>query len=211
VVRHGETEWNAEGRIQGHRQVGLNGRGARQADAVADRLASWKPQALYSSDLLRSAQTASAIARATGLAVVEDPALREWDLGVLAGLRRHEAERRYPEAYRVYSTLAPDPTVPGGESIRMRYRRTTSAAEAISGRHPGEKVVVVTHGGPLDDFYRRSRGMPLEAPRDFELFNGGVNTFRVSGGTWSLLRWGDISHLEGIGAMGHWEGCDGRG
>lgn len=206
VVRHGETAWNAGGRIQGHRPVGLNARGRRQARAVAARLAGTAFDALYSSDLDRAMQTADAVAGATGHEVIPDARLREWDLGVLAGLTAGEAESQYPDAYGIYRRRLPDAAIPEGESIRQRYARTTQALEAVARRHDGGCAVVVTHGGPLDDFYRRANGIPLEAARDFELFNAGLNTFRIAGEVWTLVRWGDIDHLREIGSMGNWEG-----
>lgn len=208
VVRHGETEWNATGRIQGHLDVGLNVRGRLQAEAVAERLAGETFSALYSSDLKRSIETAEAIGTTTGHQMILDARLREWDLGVLAGLIRTEAEAQFPEAYRIYVEGIVDAVVQEGESIRKRYERTTDGLESIAMAHNSERVVVVTHGGALDDFYRQAKGMTLEAEKDFELFNAGVNTFEIADGVWTLKQWGDVRHLEAIGTMGHWEGKD---
>ena len=208
VVRHGETEWNATGRIQGHLDVGLNERGRLQAEAVAERLAGEIFSALYSSDLKRSIETAEAIGATAGHQVIPDAQLREWDLGVLAGLMRIEAETQFPEAYRIYAEGIVGAVVQEGESIRQRYERTTGRLEAIAAAHIGMRVVVVTHGGALDDFYRQAKRMTLEAEKDFELFNAGVNTFEIADGVWTLKQWGDVRHLEAIGTMGNWEGKD---
>ena len=102
VVRHGETEWNAEGRIQGHQDVALNERGERQVAAVARRLASARVDAVYSSDLRRTMQTAEHIAEALGKKIIQDQRLREWKLGVLETLIPNEAAEKEPEAYRIY-------------------------------------------------------------------------------------------------------------
>lgn len=200
LIRHGETDWNRAHRIQGHRQIPLNALGLRQAQATAAGLAGESCTALYSSDLLRARQTADAVAAVTGLAVVEHAGLREWDLGLLAGETHESAARRVPEAYALFRDKVPDVVIPGGESIRQRYTRVVATVEAIAAAHGGGRVVVVTHGGPLDDCYRRATGMPLEAPRDFPLFNAAVSRVRVAPppAGWSLQRWGDVGHLEGI-------------
>lgn len=208
IVRHGETAWNAAGRIQGHLGEGLNARGRAQAQAAARRLAGERFVALISSDLERALETATAISTATGLPVRPDPRLREWDLGILSGRLRSDAERDHPHAFRIYSEHRVEPEVPGGESIRARYRRTTGCLEAIAAEFPGGRVVVVSHGGVLDDFYRRATGKPLDAPRDFQLYNAGLHRFRIDAKRWELIVWGDIEHLEGIGSMGHWHGVE---
>ncbi|MDA0746549.1 MAG: histidine phosphatase family protein [bacterium] len=204
VVRHGETAWNAEGRIQGHRPVGLNERGKAQAAATADRLASERFDILYSSDLERAMETARAIAGRTGHEIFPDVRLREWNLGVLEGLSSADAEVRYPEAYRAYRVEQPDVVIPGGESLQQRYERSVAGVVDLAARHAGERIVIVTHGGVLDDLYRRTKHIPLDAPRDFKIYNSSLNTFHIHGETWTLIRWGEIEHLEGIGAMGDW-------
>ncbi len=93
-----------------------------------------------------------------------------------------------------------------GESIRERYLRTTATMAEIAAAHPGEKIVVVTHGGVLDDFRRRATGLSLDAVRDFELYNGGIHRFKIEAEDWRLMDWGDISHLGCVGTVGNWEG-----
>ncbi|MDA0709003.1 MAG: histidine phosphatase family protein, partial [bacterium] len=121
LIRHGETDWNATGRIQGHQCVPLNTRGLRQAQAVADRLKQESFGAILSSDLKRALQTAEAIAERTHHPVETDARLREWDLGVLAGLTRAQAETRYPEAWAIYTESRVEDPIPDGESLRARY------------------------------------------------------------------------------------------
>ena len=211
VVRHGETDWNREHRIQGHLAIGLNERGRAQATALARRLADEDFDALYSSDLLRAQQTADVIARPLALSVSTDARLREWDLGVLAGETHASARRRCPETLAIYSEARPDAVVPGGESIRQRYHRVIAAVEEIARTHRGGRVLVVTHGGPLDDCYRRARGLSLEAPRGFDLFNASLNRFVLDLGsddlegdevTWTLTQWSDVAHLDGAEVLG---------
>lgn len=206
LIRHGETEWNATGRIQGHRSVPLNARGLQQAHAVALRLKSESFDALYSSDLSRAVQTAEAIVQQTGHAIHTDPRLREWDLGVLSGLTRTDAEKQYPNAYAIYRDSRIHDPVPDGESIFDRYRRMTTCLEDLAAIYPNKRLVVVTHGGPLGDCYYRAMNKPLHLPRDFELYNAGLNLFAIQDGIWTLNTWGDIEHLKQIGTLGDWEG-----
>lgn len=206
LIRHGETDWNAAGRIQGHLAVPLNGRGLAQAEAVAARLAQTRFHALYSSDLLRARQTAEAIARRSGHGVRADRRLREWDLGTLSGLLRTQAEAAHPEAADIYRNRLVDAPLPGGESIRQRYERVIEAVSGIAAGHPGETVVVVSHGGPLGDCYRRAAGIAVAVRAKIDLFNGSINRIRVDGEQWALESWGEVDHLDAIGTMANWEG-----
>lgn len=206
LIRHGETQWNRDGRIQGHRQTLLNGTGRQQAERLGERLRDTCFQALYSSDLQRAVATARAIARLHDRPIIRDPQLREWDLGVLSGLTRDIAVLRHPTAYAVYRDNQPERPIAGGESIRQRYQRVTACVEQIAASHTGQTVIIVTHGGPLGDCYRRAANMPLAAPRDFQLYNAGINRFTVVGDQWTLNRWGDIDHLSGIDTLGNWVG-----
>lgn len=206
LVRHGETEWNAIGRMQGHREVTLNRRGEQQANAVAKRLRNELFDVLYSSDLKRTMQTAKAIADVTHHKIYTDARLREWDLGILAGCTRSEAEAQHPEAYAIYRDSLVDAAVPEGESIRDRYNRVVTCLDALAKRHPGRTLVVVTHGGPLGDCYRYAKQLSFEVPLSVELYNGGLNVILIDDSVWSVEVWGDIAHLEDIGSMGDWEG-----
>lgn len=202
LVRHGETDWNAEGRIQGHLPVPLNGRGLMQAAALARRLSERDIGAVYSSDLLRALQTARPVAAACGRTVVPDRRLREWDLGVLAGQRVPEAAQRYPSACRIYRQRIVDTPIPGGESIRQRYDRVIPALGEIAARHRGSTVVVVSHGGPLGDCYRRSIGADLADRMRIDSLNAALNSLSIDGAHWTLESWADVEHLAEIGSLG---------
>ena len=204
VIRHGETQWNVEGRIQGHQPVGLNNRGAEQALSVAKRLGEERFEALYSSDLPRAMETAREISRTNGMKILADSRLREWKLGILEGLSSEDAAVRYPVAYAAFRTEIPDYVVPDGESSRQRYERAVTCISDLALRHPGECIAVVSHGGILDDLYRYAGNIPLERPRDFQLFNASLNIFQIDGDRWEIVSWGDIQHLEEIGTMGEW-------
>jgi probable phosphoglycerate mutase len=207
VIRHGETAWNREGRFQGHRQSELNALGRQQVARLAARLSGESVQALYSSDLLRAQQTAAAIAVRCDLSVRVERSLREWDLGVLAGLTRELAAREHPQDFAIYRHGLVDAMVTGGESVRQRYARIIAAMQAIAAAHSGQTVAVVTHGGPLGDCYRHATAMPLEAARGFQLYNASINRFDVDGERWRLLSWSDTTHLDGMDTLGNWEGA----
>src|SRR5262245_21321709 len=119
LVRHGETAWNAESRFQGQQDSPLTALGIAQAEAVAAYLAAHKVNALYSSDLPRTLQTAKPIEIATGLKVVAEPALRERNLGIFEGLTRAEVEKRHAEAHAHYAARDAEYVIPNGESLQQ--------------------------------------------------------------------------------------------
>ncbi|XP_022751296.1 phosphoglycerate mutase-like protein 4 isoform X3 [Durio zibethinus] len=195
VVRHGETAWNANGRIQGHMDVELNEVGRQQAALLADRL-SLEPEisAIYSSDLKRALETAETIAERCGkFEVIKDPDLRERHLGDVQGLLFREAAKVCPEAYSAFSSRRTDQVIPGGgESLDQLYYRATSSLQRIGQKHTGERVVVVTHGGVIRALYRRACSNRFRG----NILNTSVNIFHLSGNdVWTIKAWGDISHL----------------
>ncbi|XP_056170128.1 phosphoglycerate mutase-like protein 4 isoform X1 [Syzygium oleosum] len=199
VVRHGETEWNADGRIQGTLDVELNEIGRQQATAVGERLSrEGKISAIYSSDLKRALETANLIATACGgLEVIKDPGLIERNLGELQGLQPHVAVNVCPEAYKALRSQKTDQEIPGGgESIDQVYQRCTACLRNISMKHKGERVVAVTHGSVLRRLY--TRACPNKRP-DVKFLNTSVNIFHLSDGdNWVFKSGGDVSHLSQI-------------
>jgi probable phosphoglycerate mutase len=196
AIRHGETEWNSEGRFQGHLNSALNRAGLAQAQALGERLAAESFDLLLSSDLGRALQTAGAIAARTGHEVLVEPRLRERNMGIFQGLTAEQAQARYPEEYARFNSRDPDYAIPGGESMRQLFERCVACFTELAERHPGLTLASVTHGGVLAMLYRHARAMPLDAPRDFVLHNTGVNRFRHRSGAWELHSWGDIAHLD---------------
>ena len=150
LLRHGETDWNAEERAQGHTDVPLNAVGRAQADTVAPVLAELAPSRLWSSDLARALETAAYLAAATGLAIEPDPRLREYDMGARSGLTRPEFAAAFPDEYAAW--MAGDPThpVPGEESSAQVHARVVPALrECLAALPWGETGIVVLHGGCL--------------------------------------------------------------
>lgn len=196
VIRHGETAWNADGRIQGHLDVELNEAGRQQAVAVANRLAKEPPiSAVYSSDLKRALETAQIIATTCGnLEVIKDPDLRERNLGDLQGLVYREAVITNPEASEALRSHRSDQTIPGGgESLDQLYQRCTSSLQKIGNKHRGQRVVVVTHGGTIRALCKRAD----PHRRGGKVLNTSVNVFHLSDGDkWKKKTWGDVSHLD---------------
>ena len=196
VVRHGETQWNIEGRRQGHLDSTLTAKGRAQAEALAGRFGPESCTAIYSSDLGRAFETARIIAARTGHEIVPDRRLRERHLGVFQGLSGDEIRERYPREYDEHRNDSADYAVPGGESFRDQTARNILCLEELARRHPGEVVMVVTHGGVLSALFRHTLAIPLDAPRRFAFKNASVNLFRYRDGAWTLETWGDVSHLK---------------
>lgn len=206
LVRHGETDWNAQGRLQGQLQIPLNRRGRAQAEALATLLRDTRIDAVYSSDLLRALQTARTIVRHRGHEVHEDTRLREWDLGVLVGLCRAQAEHDQPYAARIRREYRVDEPIPGGESIRQRYERVVAAVGEIAARHRREDILVVSHGGPLGDCYRRTVGKDITERMRIDLRNATVNQVLIDGNDWNLVFWARTDHLADVGSRPNWGG-----
>ncbi|MDR2187115.1 MAG: histidine phosphatase family protein [Azonexus sp.] len=195
LVRHGETAWNIEKRLQGQIDVALNATGLRQAEAAGRWLAGSRIDALYSSDLQRAWQTAAAIGRALGLEPMVEPALRERRYGVFEGLTHDEAERADAAGHAALVARDPDYALGHGESLNMLYARVAKGIQRLAARHPGATVLAVTHGGVLDIVNRFVRGSPLDTPRDFLIPNAGINWVTCRAGRWSIVTWGETAHL----------------
>ncbi|MDB5809380.1 MAG: histidine phosphatase family protein [Betaproteobacteria bacterium] len=196
LIRHGETVWNRERRMQGQMDSPLSEVGLRQAQALARRLSKLEFKTLYCSDSGRAHQTARSVADVTGHELKVEPRLRERHFGVFEGLTGPEIEAQHPEAYLRFKSRDPHYVVPGGESaVAFRDRALTCLIE-IAGRHANEVVVIVTHGLVCDIAYRAAHGMELIARRDVELVNAGLNHFRYLDGAWHMDRWGDAAHLD---------------
>lgn len=196
LVRHGETEWNAERRIQGQIDIGLNATGLRQAEAAGKWLRGALIEALYSSDLKRAWATAQAIGRAIGLAPTAEPTLRERRYGVFEGLTYDEARQKYPAGYAAFEGRNAAYDFENGESLVAMFERVTGRLQKIAADHPEQNVVVVVHGGVLDIVNRFVRGNSLETPRDFLIPNAGINWVAFAAGRWTVESWGETAHLE---------------
>jgi len=198
VIRHGETAWNRERRLQGQLDIPLNDTGRAQASALAEALAGEPIDAVYSSDLGRAMQTAAPLAETLGLQVRPERRLRERCYGDLEGMTYAEVAEKRPEDFARWQARVPDYAPPEGESLREFHDRAVEVALYLSRRHPGERIALVAHGGVLDCLYREAAGMTLEAPREHELLNASVNRLRCDTAHLTLLQWADVSHLEAL-------------
>jgi probable phosphoglycerate mutase len=198
MIRHGETAWNAEGRVQGQTDVPLSAVGEAQARAVGAALAGMRFTALYASDLARVRQTAAPAARALGLAPRLDAGLRERHYGKFETLTYAEARERHPEDFARFKAKEPDYDFGSGESLLAFNARALACVGAIAARHAGESVRVFTHGGVLEMVHRHARGTGLAAPRDFEIANAVINWVEAGESGWRVLAWGERGHLDAL-------------
>jgi probable phosphoglycerate mutase len=199
LIRHGETAWNAVRRLQGHIDIGLNEHGARQARALGRALAVTRLDAIIASDLQRAWQTAEAIGEGRGMAVQQDPALRERCYGGFEGLLYADIEAAYPAQFAAWQARDIDALMPPGErkaeSFRQFYTRSLAAIKGWAGRYPGATIAIVAHGGVLECAYRAALNLALDTPRDFPVLNASINHFSMTGDTLALHGWGEVAHL----------------
>ncbi|MBV8604108.1 MAG: histidine phosphatase family protein [Pelomonas sp.] len=198
VIRHGETDWNRAGRIQGFTDIPLNATGLAQAERVGAALAGEPLAAIYCSDLQRARQTAAAISVRTGTPLIEDAGLRERGFGYFEGHSWDEIAARWPEASQRWRQREPAFAPGDGESLEVFYARCVGALERIARAHAGgdATVAVVAHGGVLDCFYRAATRVALQAPRAWALGNATLNRLLWTGEGFTLVGWNDDQHLQ---------------
>ena len=196
AIRHGETAWNVEKRIQGHLDIPLNDTGLWQARQVARALAGEPLSAIYASDLQRANTTARAIAEATGAPLVPEPALRERSFGELEGRTFAEIEAELPEQARRWRQRDPHFAPEGGETLVQLRERIAATTHRLAAQHTGGLVVLVAHGGVLDVLYRLATGQELQAPRTWQLTNAAINRLLWTPEGLTLVGWADTQHLD---------------
>ena len=200
AVRHGETDWNVDTRIQGQLDIALNEKGRWQAQRVAQALAEETLDAVYSSDLSRAYATAQAIASAQtelALSVQTHTGLRERGFGKFEGHTYAAIEAQWPEESRLWRIREPDFAPVGGESPLQVMARVGQAVNEIALQHPGEQIVLVAHGGVLDMLYRLATQQSVSAPRTWELGNTAINRLLWTPEAMTLVGWSDTRHLDG--------------
>jgi probable phosphoglycerate mutase len=196
MIRHGETAWNAEGRVQGQTDVPLSAVGEAQARALRAALEGMRFAALYASDLARVRQTAAPIAAALGLEPRLDARLRERHYGKFETLTYAEARERLPADFARFRDKDPEYDFGSGERLRDFHARAVACVGEIAARHAGDAVLVFTHGGVLEMVYRHALGRGLSSPRDFELPNAALNWIEAGQDGWRVLEWARVEHLE---------------
>lgn len=201
AIRHGETAWNVDTRLQGHLDIPLNDVGHRQAEHLARALAEREVvDAIYASDLSRAFVTAQTVAQAMHKTVSAHLGLRERHFGSFQGRTYAEVETQFPEQAWHWRKRTPDWAPPeGGESLLALRERIVRTVDELAARHTGQQIVLVAHGGVLDILSRAATRLELQAPRTWLLTNTSVNRLLWTPQGLSLVGWGDTSHLDALG------------
>lgn len=198
LIRHGETSWNTERRLQGHTDTPLNSRGEIQARQMAQALknANLSFDILYSSDLQRAVNTANAIEQLFGVQATIESALRERHFGVLQGLSIEQAPIAHPAIWQAHIARELDHDLAGGESILQFAARVEGVIEKLRMLHSGKTILLVSHGGTLDMMYRIASKQSLGSERIVSVPNASLNWIVHNDQGWSVERWADTRHLE---------------
>ena len=197
AIRHGETTWNVDTRIQGQLDIPLNDTGQWQARRLGEALAGEDIAAIYSSDLLRALATAEAIGQACGVTVTPEPALRERHFGHLQGQTWADIETHWPDDARLWRGRDPQWQPEGGESLHVLRERIAACVHRLAAQHMGQHIVLVAHGGVMDAMYRLATGLDVQAPRTWHLGNAAINRLLWTPQGLTLVGWGDTQHLDG--------------
>jgi probable phosphoglycerate mutase len=200
AIRHGETAWNVDTRIQGQLDIGLNDTGRWQAQRTAQALAHEDIAAVYSSDLSRAFETAQIIANALSARgasqVVPHLGLRERHFGHFQGKTWAEIETHWPDDAQRWRQRDPAWSPVEGESLLQLRERIAQCVHELAHQHTGEQIVLVAHGGVMDVLYRLATGQSTQAPRTWHLGNAAINRLLWTPQGLSLVGWGDVSHFE---------------
>lgn len=194
IIRHGETDWNVEGRWQGHSDPTLNTRGQIQAQQLATYFQAQgvSLDVIYSSDLQRAAQTATPLRDALDVPLHYDARLREIQLGVFQGLTLAEIAENYPDAFAAWRSSDLSYAIPEGESRLMLRQRALAAWNDITSRSDLGRVALVTHGGTIRHLLEQ---LFPDLPADFKLHNTGLTTLARQNGAWHLVGLSETPHL----------------
>ncbi|BDT69188.1 phosphoglycerate mutase GpmB [Comamonadaceae bacterium OS-1] len=201
AIRHGETAWNVDTRLQGQLDIPLNETGRWQAHQLALALAGEPITAVYASDLWRAYETALSVAGAVGLNITTDEGLRERGFGIFQGRTFADIEAELPEQALRWRKRDPDFAPDGGECLNDFRDRVLASVNTLAARHPGELITLVAHGGVMDVLYRAATGQGLQAPRTWDLGNAAINRLLWTPEGFTLVGWADTYHLEQQGAL----------
>ncbi len=182
LIRHAESQGNAEHRLQGTREFPLTERGREQSRALGERLAAVGVSAVYASPLQRTMQTAEILGGRLGLQVVPEPRLQEYDFGAtISGLTWDAIREQHPEIIRALSREDSDfPRYPGEEGRAIFSARVSEAMGEIVARHAEGTVAIVTHAGPIVTYVLESLGRPYRRPVPFSIDNASISTLEVN-------------------------------
>jgi alpha-ribazole phosphatase len=196
LVRHGETEWNRDRRIQGQTDIALSERGREQARRLALRLSREAIDVVYSSDLKRAAETAQPVAQALGVRVHTTPLLREVGFGVWEGLTVSEVEARWPAEYAAWRHDSVRCRPPEGEQIEELQRRSLACATEILAAHAGQTIAIVAHGGSVKAILCGLMGFSLSLWRRLRVDNTSISRLLFAPMGPTLTVYNDTCHLD---------------
>ena len=196
AIRHGETSWNVDTRIQGHLDIPLSANGRWQAERLAGALKDEPLAAIYASDLTRAWETAQYLGRAHGLEVTKEAGLRERGFGDFEGKTFAEIEVLLPDQSLRWRKRDPEFSPNGGESLVALRGRVIGAAQRLAALHPGEQIALVGHGGVMDVLYRAATRLDIQAPRTWALANAAINRLLWTPEGFTLVGWADTHHLD---------------
>ena len=196
AIRHGETTWNVDTRIQGHLDIPLSANGRWQAERLADALQDEPITAIYASDLTRAWETAQYVARVCGVAVTPEIGLRERGFGDFEGKTFAEIELLLPEQSLRWRKRDPEFSPRGGESLLALRTRVVEAAQRLAALHPGQQIALIGHGGVMDVLYRAATRLDIQAPRTWALGNAAINRLMWTPEGFTLVGWADTHHLD---------------
>ncbi|HIO11400.1 MAG TPA: histidine phosphatase family protein [Deltaproteobacteria bacterium] len=195
LIRHGETVWNSQQRMQGHSNSDLSEEGRAQIESLGQWMKNVSFDHIYSSDSLRARQTAEAITKYSGHTLKIDQRLREKNLGVFEGLTTEEAKERHPEIFRLFKTAGSNYVIDEGESTQQLLDRALEFIEEIRLLQPDQRVVLVTHGGVVRVLIKHTLGLSVGSPTRFLIKNTGL--FRlVWNEKWLVAQMGGVLHLK---------------
>jgi len=195
LIRHAETTWNAEGRLQGTLDAPLSERGQRQAENLVEALRQVPFAAVYSSPLERAYGTARALAEAHGLTTIAIEAFREMNQGEWEGRRVDEVAAEYGESLKMWRDSPAETRLPGGESLAEVAKRAAAAFGDVAARHPGGTIAIVAHGGVNKTILLTLLGAPLAHHWRLRQGNACINIVDMDGSTARIAVLNDTIHL----------------
>jgi broad specificity phosphatase PhoE len=198
LVRHGETEWNRQGRIVGHTEIALNETGRKQAGLLAQALSNEKVSAIYASPLQRTRETAAEISRVLGVGVTFDDALMEIAAGDIDGMTFEEVAERHSDFFQHWMKGDPLLRLPGGESFTDLRNRTWPAVQRIVGKHGDGDVIVVSHTLAIMSIISNALGMDIANFRRIRLNVASISILEFKDRNVSLLLFNDTCHWKGL-------------
>ncbi|MBM3458638.1 MAG: histidine phosphatase family protein [Armatimonadetes bacterium] len=196
LIRHGETDWNREQRVQGHQDALLSELGVRQAECLADWL-DWRPAVIYASPLQRAWRTAELLTDGS-VPLIPEPRLREVGMGRFEGLTTREIQMRYPVAWAAWRRDAIRHRPPEGEGLLALQERAVEALAERLPQHPGETVALVMHGGTVRVLVCALLGVPIEVYPHLRVDNASVTRFLFRAWGPTLVGFNEIAHLRGL-------------